>query len=193
MRLIFFLFPPSTIASLPNTGMHHSTFLFFDEFTKMNFLFRSSDHFIFFFLIWFYVFFNFIFLSPPVSTTKKTIRVLMPMNMRMYLIRSLFDCLSLVRGRFHWTQQNKRKLYFIPVPIVIISTVSVVGKYCKSQCFVSLNFLSIFSFSLSHNISPFLYTGETRQLFLRTLRVIFILAFVAFNHSSICFSFLAFI
>ena len=76
----------------------------------------------------------------------------MPMNMSMYLIRSLFDCLSLIRGSLYWTQQNKRKLYFysssILAPIVIISTVSVVGRYCKSQCFVSLNFLS-----LSHTIS----------------------------------------
>ena len=60
--------------------------------------------------IWFS--FNFIFLSPPVSTAGKTLRVLMPMNMSMYLIRSLFDCLSLIRGSLHWTQQIKGKLYF---------------------------------------------------------------------------------
>ena len=60
--------------------------------------------------IWFSL--NFIFLSPPVSTAGKTLRVLMPMNMSMYLIRSLFDCLSLIRGSLHWTQQIKGKLYF---------------------------------------------------------------------------------
>ena len=60
--------------------------------------------------IWFSL--NFIFLSPPVSTAGKTLRVLMPMNISMYLIRSLFDFLSLIRGSLHLTQQIKGKLYF---------------------------------------------------------------------------------
>ena len=51
----FFLFPPGTIASLPNTGMHHSTFLFFDECTKVYFSFRSFNFFFSFFLLFIYL------------------------------------------------------------------------------------------------------------------------------------------
>ena len=48
----FFLFPPATIASLPNTGMHHSTFLFVDECTKV-YLSFSSFYFLFSYFILF--------------------------------------------------------------------------------------------------------------------------------------------
>ena len=68
--------------------------------------------------------------------------------------------MSLIRGSLHWTHQIKGKLYFYSSAYFHhLNSYSVVGKYCKSECSVSLNFLSIFFFlSLTPSLS--LYTGE---------------------------------